>query len=126
MSEEVDNILLRQKRWLELRLKLKTQFGRMPDMNGVLLLVGIQELGKAKAKFTKEEKQDLMHIATCRLLSEKGYYEFLGRDEDGWPHWELIEPISPLVLKEQENLLKDLLLNYFNELGYFSDKESVV
>ena len=63
-----------QVRWLKLRIKLKEKFGIKPDMNGVLLLIGIQELGKGRAEYSKEEKQDLMHIAVCKLLADDGYF----------------------------------------------------
>ncbi|MEO0875410.1 MAG: hypothetical protein AAFY48_12465, partial [Bacteroidota bacterium] len=76
---------------------------------------GIQELGRWKERFTKEEKQDLMHIATCRLMSYYGYYEFAGRDADGWPHWELSQNIPPSNLKEQEGLFKQAIIRYFKE-----------
>ncbi|MBK9043076.1 MAG: hypothetical protein IPN97_07710 [Saprospiraceae bacterium] len=65
--------------YLRIRHFIKDKFGKteLPDLNTILLLIGIQELGKVSTtKFTKEEKTDLLHIATCRLLSQDGYYEF--------------------------------------------------
>mgnify|MGYP003375321001 FL=1 len=79
-----------QVRWLKLRIKLKEKFGIKPDMNGVLLLIGIQELGKGRAEYSKEEKQDLMHIAVCTILMQSGYYLLEGHDDEGWPHLSLI------------------------------------
>lgn len=103
--------------WLRIRHFLKDRFQRdtLPDLNGILFLIGIQELGRWKERFTKEEKQDLMHIATCRLMSYNGYYEFAGRDADGWPHWELSQNIPPSNLKEQEGLFKQAIIRYFKE-----------
>ncbi|MEL7250916.1 MAG: hypothetical protein AAFO03_20980 [Bacteroidota bacterium] len=103
--------------WLRIRHFLKDRFQRdtLPDLNGILFLIGIQELGRWKERFTKEEKQDLMHIATCRLMSYYGYYEFAGRDADGWPHWELSQNIPPSNLKEQEVLFKQAIIHYFKE-----------
>jgi len=74
-------------KWLEVRHYVKDSLSRteLPDLNGILFMIGIQELGRWQEKFTKEEKQDLMHIAVCRLLSIDGFYEFAGRDADGWP-----------------------------------------
>ena len=71
--------------WLRVRHWVKDRFDRkeLPDLNAVLFLIGMQELGKPQVKFTKEEKQDLMHIAVCHLLSEDGYIEYKGMDEDG-------------------------------------------
>ena len=75
-----------QIRWLKLRIKLKENFGIKPDMDGVLFLIGVQELGAGKQVFTKEQKQDMMHIAVCTLLAQSGYYIYEVRDESGWPH----------------------------------------
>src|SRR3954463_1974667 len=91
-----------QVRWLKLRIKLKEIFGIKPDMNGVLLLIGVQELGQGPQEFSKEQKQDLMHIAVCTLLAQSGYYRFDGHDEEGWPHFTLMKPLPPFNLFEQE------------------------
>ncbi|MEL7124257.1 MAG: hypothetical protein AAFO07_32780 [Bacteroidota bacterium] len=104
--------------WLKVQHIVKKYFGReaLPDMNAVLFLIGIQELGRWKSNFTKEEKQDLMHIAVCRLLSYDGYYEFVGRDADGWPHYKTIKPFTQKGVEEQELLLKQRVIQYFKEL----------
>ncbi len=104
--------------WLRIRHVVQQSMGRetMPDLNSILYLIGVQELGHLKEKFSKEEKQDLMHIATCRLLSYDGYYEFIGRDEDGWPHWKAIAHLTIKGLKDQERLIKENIIRYFKEL----------
>jgi len=103
--------------WLRVRNWAKQVFNRdaLPDLNGMLFIIGLQELGRWKARFTKEEKQDLMHIAVCRLLSYDGHYEFVGRDADGWPHWRLIKAMPSRGLEEQEQLLKEKVVRYFDE-----------
>jgi hypothetical protein len=106
-----------QVRWLKLRIKLKEKFGIKPDMNGVLLLIGVQELGQGAQAFSKEQKQDLMHIAVCKVLSQSGYYIYEGDDEEGWPHYRLAKPLPPFNLFEQENFLKDHILLYFQQIG---------
>ncbi len=104
--------------WLRVRHLVKNQTGKkaLPDLNGILFLIGIQELGRWKEEFTKEEKQDLMHIAVCRLLSYDGYFEFAGRDEDGWPHWNELQPFTIKGVKTQERLLQEKVIQYFNDL----------
>ena len=89
--------------WLKVRHLVKDAFERddLPDLNAVLFLIGIQELGRWPGSFTKEEKQDLMHIAVCRLLSYDGYYEFAGRDADGWPHYRLVKPLKLIGVEGQ-------------------------
>ena len=116
--ENTDHILEREKKWLTLRGKLKDQFGKAPDINAMLFLVGIRELGQYKKKFTKEEKQDLMHIATCSVLSRSGYYELQGLDQDGWPHWVAKKKLPVMDLTEQEDFIKDHILLYFEEMEY--------
>jgi hypothetical protein len=101
--------------WTILTSRLAEQFDVEPDLQGILFLIGVQELGQGKRLFNKDEKQDLMHIATCRLLSSYGYYALTGVDEEGWPHWELIHKLPVLSLKEQDLLLKRAVLDYFKE-----------
>ena len=100
-------------RWLELLRKLRAQFGKELHLNGILFLIGVQELGKGISEFTKEEKQDLMHIATCKLFSLSGYYAFTGLDAEGWPHYKLVKTIPAANLKEQDRMLKWHILEYF-------------
>lgn len=104
--------------WLKVRHHIKDHFGRasLPDLNAILFLIGIQELGRIQPNWTKEEKQDLMHIATCRLLSSDGYYKFAGLDHDGWPHYELKKRIPAMDVKTQEQMLKKQVIDYFNIL----------
>ena len=97
---------------------VKERFGRaaLPDLNVLLFLIGVQELGRWQADFTKEEKRDLMHVAVCRLFADDGHYRFVGRDDEGWPHYELTSKIAPMDLKGQEELLKGKIVDYFEEL----------
>ncbi len=107
-----------QVRWLKLRIKLKEVFGIKPDMNGVLLLIGVQELGQGPQEFSKEQKQDLMHIAVCTLLSASGYFRSDGIDDEGWPHFSQLKPMPDGDTIEQENLLKDHALLYFQQQDF--------
>ena len=91
------------------------RFGKKPDVEAILFLIGIQEFGQIKEKFTKEQKQDLMHVAVCSLLSRRGYYEFKGRDGDGWPHYDQLKPVTAEGLQTQERILKECIIEYFEE-----------
>lgn len=104
-----------QTRWWKLEAKLIDRFGKKPDLETILFLVGIQEFGDIQSKFSKEQKQDLMHIAVCSLLSKSGYYEFEGADKDGWPHFKQIKAMPEMNLMDQENFLKDHVLLYFEQ-----------
>jgi hypothetical protein len=112
--EEVDAHLDRD--WEQLLSILEQKIGKRPsDLNSVLFLIGVQELGKGPISFNKEQKQDLMHIATCRVLSLSGFYQLEGLDKDGWPHWRLIEKLPHFTLMTQESLLKIHVIRYFKE-----------
>ena len=104
-----------QARWWQLEEKLMQRFGKKPDLEAVLFLIGIQEFGQLRDKYTKEQKQDLMHIAVCSLLSRSGYYELEKTDEEGWPHFKQLKPMPDMNPVEQENFLKDHVLLYFAE-----------
>ncbi len=106
-----------QTRWWNLEAKLLERFEKKPDMETILFLIGIQETGFVKEKVTKEQKQDLMHVAVCSLLSKSDYYEVERVDEDGWPHFRQLREIPSWSLMEQENILKDHILLYFEENG---------
>jgi hypothetical protein len=79
-------------------------------------LVGHRELGKLQTKFTKEQKQDLIHVGVCTLLSQADYYFPLGSDEDGWPHFEYNRDKEKLSNEQQESLLKKMIIEYFKKL----------
>jgi hypothetical protein len=104
-----------EKEWNALVDKLKGIVGKEATLDGFLFLIGVQELGKGFLTFSKEEKQDLMHIGTCKVLSLSGYYELEGVDLEGWPHWKLIKNIPSLTLEEQEKMLKMHVLEYFEK-----------
>lgn len=103
-----------ERTWQRLLTQIGTSLGRQPkDLNGVLFLIGVQELGQGYRPFSKEEKQDLMHIAICRVLSQSGFYELEGLDPEGWPHWRVTKKLPHFDLLEQEKLLKMHVIEYF-------------
>lgn len=103
-------------RWLNTEQLLRERFEKLPDMEGILFLIGVNEYGQLpRKKFSKEQKQDLMHIAVCTLLMQYGYYEFIGRDEENWPHFKEIESVPVSGIANQEQLLKECIIEYFGE-----------
>lgn len=112
--------LLLRERWERLVQKLSLQFadGDTLDLDAIIYLVGVQELGQLHRKFKKDEKLNLMHIAICRLLEPYGYYEFNFIDEEGWPHYTLKENLPFLKSGEQSVLMKEALVQYFMERQY--------
>ena len=104
-----------QQRWWALEAKLVERFGKKPDLEAVLFLIGMQETGFVQEKISKEQKQDLMHVAVCCLLSRGGYYILEGYDEEGWPHYSELKKVETdqNTLAAQDILLKEYILDYF-------------
>lgn len=108
--------------WELIQDKLSTQFadGEKMNVDAIIYLVGVQELGKGFQKFKKNEKLELMHIAICRLLEPYGYYAFDYFDEEGWPHYNLIKKLPFLKGGEQTVLLKQAIVQYFLEKEFIN------
>ncbi len=102
-----------EKTWNETVSKISASFGEKLDYAAILFLIGVQELGQDYQKFKKDEKLELMHIGICSLLVPYGYYTFVGRDEQGWPHFERNGSLPHLTPPEQEVLVKKAIVNYF-------------
>ncbi|PQJ21209.1 hypothetical protein [Tenacibaculum sp. SG-28] len=111
-----------KEKWEIIVHRLSDQFadGDPLDIDGVIYLIGVQELGKGHQTFKKDEKINLMHIAICKLLEPYGYYEFDYFDADGWPHYKTVENLPTLKPGEQSVLIKEAIVNYFEGMGYVS------
>ena len=106
-----------KERWENLVQILSNQFsqGEDFDLDAIIYLIGVQELGKVHREFKKDQKLDLMHIAICRLLEPYGFYEFEYFDAEGWPHYIVKEELPALKAGEQSVLMKEAIVNYFIE-----------
>ena len=110
----MDVKIINQK-WLSLCTKIANDFDtESPDIKTVLFLIGVQELGQDYQKFKKDQKVELMHIGICSLLVSYGYYSFIGRDEEGWPHFERNSALPNLTPQEQELLVRKAIVRYFS------------
>ena len=106
--------------WAELVKKRTKQFpgdGEF-DLDGVLLLIGTQELQMGYIKMKKDVKINVLHIAICTILEPFGYYEFEKRDDEGWPHFKSLKPLPNLKAGEQTVLMKEAAVQYFKSNGY--------
>jgi len=109
-----------KEKWGLLVEKLTNQFADGDELNidGIIYLIGVQELGQGHRTFKKDEKVNLMHIAICKLLEPYGYYEFDFFDDDGWPHYKSLTELPNLKPGEQTVLMKESIVHYFEELSY--------
>jgi hypothetical protein len=106
-----------KERWEKLVTILSDQFsqGEDLDLDAIIYLIGVQELGQIHREFKKDEKLNLMHIAICRLLEPYGFYEFDFYDDERWPHYKIKEELPPLKAGEQSVLMKEAIVTYFIE-----------
>ncbi|MCH2214145.1 MAG: hypothetical protein MK086_03130 [Flavobacteriales bacterium] len=97
--------------------KLEEKFGEEIDLEAILFLIGVQELGFGAQKFSKDEKLNLIHIAICSVLEPFGYYKFKELDKEGWPHFQVIKPLPFLNDKEQKEFMRRAVVEYFQKEG---------
>lgn len=97
----------------ELVAELDKIFGGGLDVQSILFLIGVQELGKGHKNFSKREKTELMHVAVCTVLEPYGFYKTIGRDKDNWPHFEFLKELPPLDERQQQHLMKEAIMLYF-------------
>ena len=111
--------LSKKKQWKSLLSYVSLKFGdgEALDLQAILFLIGVNELGQGYRDFTKEEKVNLLHIAICKLLNRYGYYDPMGKDKDGWPHWKTNSGLPSLKPDQQTVLLKESAILYFLEAG---------
>lgn len=111
-----------KERWDLVVKKLSNQFadGDIIDLDAIIYLIGVQELGQLNRSFKKDQKLDLMHIAICKVLTPYGYYELEYVDNEGWPHYKVLDTLPHLKAGEQSILMKEAIVNYFVETEFIS------
>ena len=110
MENKTDNEL-----WEEVEAFFVKNFDteKHPAIDTLLFLIGVQELGSGKQKYTKDDKVNILHIAVCRLLEPFGYYKFSNYDDGGYPHFDEVEKLSESKPNEQQILMKKAIIQYF-------------
>jgi hypothetical protein len=109
-----------QKNWDILANKINKRFDDTLDVESVLFVIGIQELGQVIDKFTKDQKLEVIHVAVCVILEPFGFYEFEGRDKDAWPHWKVVKELPRLDNNQQEQLIKEGILEYMKDSPFLA------
>ena len=113
--------------WLKVRHWIRDRFktGSLPDFRAILFLIGVREVGRIKQEYSKEEKQDLMHVATCTLLCQENYFEFKGLDTENWPHFDQVKSLPYKGVVEEERYLKEQIIYYFNNVIQIKNEDQV-
>ena len=101
--------------WEDIEKYMFDRFEKEADLKAILFVIGIRESGKIQTKYTKENKQDLMNLAACKVLSLSGYFEVSHLDAESWPVWKQAKPVPEMNAGQQEQFLKDHIIKYFQE-----------
>ena len=109
-----------EKKWDDVITNLEAKFNDEMSLKGILYLIGVQELNFGIKRFDREEKINVLHVATCKLLSSYGYYKFDFVDNEGWPHYSLKSKLPYLKSGEQSILIKEAIINYFLKKGFIN------
>jgi hypothetical protein len=109
-----------QKNWDVLANKINKRFDDTLDVESILFVIGMQELGQVIDKFTKDQKLEVIHVAVCVILEPFGFYEFEGRDKDAWPHWKVVKELPRLDNNQQEQLIKEGILEYMKDSPFLA------
>jgi|SRR5690554_841892 len=102
-------------RWKEITARLAEIFGGPLELEGILFVIGVQELGQGTRRFKKDEKQDLIHIGICTILAPYGYYEFSHLDIDKWPHFDALKKLPYLNDRDQKQFIRRAVVDYFEK-----------
>lgn len=107
--------------WEDIVEKFEEVIGKKPDsLEVVLFVIGLNKLGQGKKSYSKEQKQDIIHIGMCEVLSLENIYVFDKTDKEGWPHYKLLQPMPSMTKPEQESFLKNVIIQYCQqELSLF-------
>lgn len=102
-----------EEKWGKVEEMTEERFGEKLDLQSIIFIIGLQELGKDFRRYSKDEKIDIMHVAICTLLKPYGYYDYIGHDEEGWPHYERTDKLPHLKPAQQSGLVKKAIVDYF-------------
>lgn len=99
-------------RWQQLLSRLADKLGYQPDMEAVLLFIGIREAGLPPKKFTEKEISELKQMAICTLLVPARYYQLFWVDDTGWPHFKELKRLPEMPVEDRNAFLKEYVLLY--------------
>lgn len=104
-------------RWLDVQNWLADNLGEAPaNTESLLLMIGLREMGWTISDYSKQEKQDLIQLGTFSIMVEGGYYRKTHFDEQGWPQFELTNPLPLFDPFGQSLFIKERLVCYFESL----------
>lgn len=107
-----------EKEWQEYSKKIQEHFGKSISLEGILLFIGLREVGSAETQLDKESKSHLIDTGMCTVLAQSEYFVLVGKDEKGFPVYQSKLPLPKLSVKEQEILLKQHVMAYLKSIDF--------
>jgi hypothetical protein len=112
----IDDLVLKD-RWDSLVSEISTRFGRKPDIDSLLFLIGVQSVGRGyEPDIPKERKQSLIMEGSYLAFETIGVYQRVGMERNGFWIWQKNFDLPELTVDEQEKLLQVGILNYFEQV----------
>ena len=106
-----------ERRWSALVDRIESHFGRVPDVDAILFIIGIQSVGRGyEPDLPKERKQSLIMEGSYLAFETLGIYRRMGLEKNGFWIWEKVVDLPKLSIDDQERLLQIGILNYFDQL----------
>jgi len=100
--------------WAGVKENFKQNYGEYPTVLSLLFIIGLGETPSQPA-YTKEQKQDVIHVGLCKILEQVGVYRFSHLDDEQWPHYQLNDNAKEINIEKQENYIKQLIIQYFKD-----------
>ena len=101
-----------QQSWLKLKATLMERLGKQPDLEAILLFIGIRESGLPPKQFTETEIYNLKQIAVSTILVPARYYELIWVDDFGWPNFKQLKREPTMTEPEREKFLQPYMILY--------------
>jgi hypothetical protein len=111
--------------WETFLLKASKAFNVMANYEFLLFIIGIQELGQGYKAYSKQEKMDLINLALSKLMTLNGMMVETGRDNEGWPTFEVVGDKKELLPSELDKVLKISMMAYFEKELFVKDTEVI-
>ncbi|MCS7152889.1 MAG: hypothetical protein N2253_07310 [Bacteroidia bacterium] len=102
--------------WEKLCEEAERRYGKQPSEEFLLFLVGLNYMGRFPEGDERVVKLNLIQLGTLVLLARRGYVQEVGKDEQGWPHWEPLQALPSWTPAEEQAFLREVLIEYFAEI----------
>lgn len=109
VSEELFRV-----KWSHFKEYFKENYGDYPSTISALFIIGLENIDAPIDTLSKEQKEEVIHVGMCEILCLDHLYEYLGHDEEGWPHYHALDAVNTTNIEKQENYIRNLITRYYS------------